>query len=123
MNSIDFNQIEAETLVCTANGDVGSTPKMSNQLGNIIEKSKLEILEQEAQKKYIKALNKGMLKVMSKMGISTFQSYCGAQIFDAVGLSQKIVDRYFIGTSTKVEGISSGVGSKNGSLKSCPRPG
>ncbi len=59
-----------------------------------------------AQKKYIKALNKGMLKVMSKMGISTFQSYCGAQIFDAVGLSQEIVDQYFVGTSTKVEGIN-----------------
>ena len=74
-------------------------------LSNIIQKSKLDILEEEAQKMYIKALNKGMLKVMSKMGISTFQSYCGAQIFDAVGLSQNIVDKYFSGTSTKVEGI------------------
>ncbi len=74
-------------------------------ISNIIHKSKLEILEDEAQKKYIKALNKGMLKVMSKMGISTFQSYCGAQIFDAVGLSQKLVDKYFFGTASKVEGI------------------
>ncbi|MAQ07561.1 MAG: glutamate synthase large subunit [SAR116 cluster bacterium] len=74
-------------------------------LSNIIQKSKLDILEEEAQKMYIKALNKGMLKVMSKMGISTFQSYCGAQIFDAVGLSQNVVDKYFSGTSTKVEGI------------------
>ena len=46
-----------------------------------------------------------MLKVMSKMGISTYQSYSGAQIFDAVGLSSNLVDRYFCGTSSKVEGI------------------
>ncbi|MEL0020663.1 MAG: glutamate synthase-related protein, partial [Rickettsiales bacterium] len=53
---------------------------------------------------YIKAVCKGMMKVMSKMGISTYQSYCGAQIFDAVGLSSAFVDAYFTGTSTKVEG-------------------
>ena len=47
-----------------------------------------------------------MLKVMSKTGISTFQSYCGAQIFDAVGLSDKVIKKYFIGTSNKVEGIT-----------------
>ena len=46
-----------------------------------------------------------MLKVMSKMGISTYQSYSGAQIFDAVGLSSNLVDKYFCGTSSKVEGI------------------
>ena len=70
-------------------------------LSNIINKSKLNVLEEEASKKYIKALNKGMLKVMSKMGISTFQSYCGAQIFDAVGLSTNLVKNYFCGTATK----------------------
>src|SRR5207253_1594533 len=48
---------------------------------------------------------KGMLKVMSKMGISTFQSYCGAQIFDAIGLSSKLVDSYFTGTATMIEGV------------------
>ena len=74
-------------------------------ISNIIQKSKLQILESEAHKKYVKALNKGMLKVMSKMGISTFQSYCGAQIFDAVGLSSQLVDQYFCGTSTKIEGV------------------
>ena len=47
-----------------------------------------------------------MLKVMSKMGISTYQSYCGAQIFDAIGLSDKIIKKYFTGTSNKVEGIT-----------------
>jgi glutamate synthase (NADPH/NADH) large chain len=56
-------------------------------------------------KNYIKAAGKGMLKVMSKMGISTYQSYCGAQIFDAVGLSTAFLDKYFTGTSTTLEGI------------------
>ncbi len=60
---------------------------------------------QEAGQRYIKALNKGLLKVMSKMGISTYQSYCGAQIFDAVGLAQACVDEYFTGTATRVEGV------------------
>ena len=60
---------------------------------------------EEAQKRYIKAVGKGLKKVMSKMGISTYQSYCGAQIFDAVGLSSLFVDQYFKGTSTRVEGI------------------
>ncbi len=58
----------------------------------------------EAQKRYIKAVGKGLKKVMSKMGISTYQSYCGAQIFDAVGLASAFVERYFTGTSTRVEG-------------------
>ena len=57
------------------------------------------------QKNYIKAVGKGVLKVMSKMGISTYQSYCGAQIFDAVGLSSTFIDRYFTGTATTIEGI------------------
>src|SRR6185369_7634507 len=48
---------------------------------------------------------KGLLKVMSKMGISTYQSYCGAQIFEAVGLATAFVERYFTGTPTAVEGV------------------
>ncbi len=60
---------------------------------------------EEAQKRYIKAVGKGLHKVMSKMGISTYQSYCGAQIFDAVGLSSEFVDQYFTGTATTIEGI------------------
>jgi len=54
---------------------------------------------------YVKALNKGILKVMSKMGISTVQSYCGAQIFEAIGLRQDFVDKYFTGTASRVEGV------------------
>jgi glutamate synthase (NADPH/NADH) large chain len=59
----------------------------------------------DAQKNYIKAIGKGILKVMSKMGISTYQSYCGAQIFDAVGLSTVFVEAYFTGTATTIEGV------------------
>ena len=54
---------------------------------------------------YIKALNKGVLKVMSKMGISTLQSYCGAQIFEAIGLSQAFIDKYFTHTTSRIGGV------------------
>ncbi len=59
----------------------------------------------EAQKRYIKAIDKGLMKVMSKMGISTYQSYCGAQIFEAIGLSSDFIARYFTGTPSRIEGI------------------
>jgi len=58
----------------------------------------------QVKKNYIKAVGKGIMKVMSKMGISTYQSYCGAQIFDAVGLSSEFVEKYFTGTATTIEG-------------------
>ena len=60
---------------------------------------------EEACKKFIKAVGKGLYKVMSKMGISTYQSYCGAQIFEAIGLNSKFVNEYFVGTASKIEGI------------------
>ena len=59
----------------------------------------------KATQNYVKAVGKGILKVMSKMGISTYQSYCGAQIFDAVGLSTDFVERYFTDTISFVEGV------------------
>ncbi|HEY3670096.1 MAG TPA: glutamate synthase large subunit [Acidimicrobiia bacterium] len=59
-----------------------------------------------AIKNYIKASGKGVLKVMSKMGISTVASYCGAQVFEAIGLSQELVDEYFTGTVSRLGGIS-----------------
>jgi len=59
----------------------------------------------EAAKKFVKAIGKGLYKVMSKMGISTYQSYCGAQIFEAIGLNSVFVDKYFTGTATNIEGI------------------
>ncbi len=58
-----------------------------------------------ASAKFIKAINKGLLKIFSKMGISTVQSYCGAQIFEALGLNRQLVDRYFTGTSSRIQGI------------------
>jgi glutamate synthase (NADPH/NADH) large chain len=61
--------------------------------------------DKEIVKRYIKAVGKGLLKVMSKMGISTYQSYCGAQIFDAVGLKADFVSTYFTGTATRIEGV------------------
>lgn len=64
-----------------------------------------EVDEDEIVSRYIKAIDKGLLKVMSKMGISTYQSYCGAQIFDAVGLKSDFVNRDFFGTATMIEGI------------------
>jgi glutamate synthase (NADPH/NADH) large chain len=60
---------------------------------------------EKAVKNFVKAIGKGLMKVMSKMGISTYMSYTGAQIFEAVGLSRALVDKYFSGTSTNVEGI------------------
>ncbi|VAW22815.1 Glutamate synthase [NADPH] large chain, partial [hydrothermal vent metagenome] len=65
-----------------------------------------EVDADEVVHRYIKAVGKGLLKVMSKMGISTYQSYCGAQIFDAVGLSKEFVERFFFGTATTIEGVS-----------------
>ncbi|GBG13740.1 glutamate synthase (NADPH/NADH) large chain [Novimethylophilus kurashikiensis] len=59
----------------------------------------------EAGKKFVKAIGKGLYKVMSKMGISTYQSYCGAQIFEAIGLNSAFINKYFLGTASKIEGI------------------
>ncbi|MGE8547337.1 MAG: glutamate synthase-related protein [Alcaligenes sp.] len=58
-----------------------------------------------AESFYIKAINKGLYKVMSKMGISTYMSYTGAQIFEAIGLSRSLIDKYFVGTACPIEGI------------------
>ena len=59
----------------------------------------------QAQARYIKAMDKAILKVMAKMGISTYQSYCGAQIFDAIGLSSEFLAKYFSGTASRIEGV------------------
>ncbi len=61
--------------------------------------------KQEAKRNFMKAVDKGLLKVMSKMGISTLQSYIGSQIFEAVGLSEKVVEKYFTGTASRLSGI------------------
>jgi glutamate synthase (NADPH) large chain len=59
----------------------------------------------DAEKKYVKAVNKGIVKVISKMGISTIQSYHGAQVFEAIGLNQDFIDEYFTWTATRVGGV------------------
>jgi len=63
-----------------------------------------ELSPTDIHQRYIKAVDKGILKVMSKMGISTYQSYCGAQIFNAIGLSQAFLDGYFCGMISTIEG-------------------
>jgi glutamate synthase (NADPH/NADH) large chain len=74
-------------------------------LEDIRTRKELPLEAKAVQKNYIKAIGKGVLTVMSKMGISTYQSYCGAQIFDAVGLSSAFIDKYFTGTATTIEGV------------------
>ncbi len=59
----------------------------------------------DAKKRFVKAVDKGLMKVMSKMGISTYQSYCGSQIFEAIGLNSDFIDQYFPGTASQIEGI------------------
>ncbi len=71
----------------------------------IQEKMLTETNYDQAVKKYVKAGIKGVVKVLSKMGISTIQSYCGAQIFEAIGINQAVIDRYFTGTPSRIEGI------------------
>ena len=64
-----------------------------------------DLTADEAQKHFIKAINKGLLKTMAKMGISTLQSYRGAQIFEAIGLHEEIIDRYFTNTPSRISGV------------------
>jgi glutamate synthase domain-containing protein 2/glutamate synthase domain-containing protein 1/glutamate synthase domain-containing protein 3 len=68
-------------------------------------------------KNYMKAVDKGLLKVFSKMGISTLQSYQGAQIFEAIGLSKSLVDRYFAGTASRIEGVDLAVLAREALIK------
>ena len=71
----------------------------------------------QAEKNFIKAINKGLLKTFSKMGISTLQSYRGAQVFEAVGLNQALVDKYFAGTSSRIEGVGLDVLAREAQMK------
>ena len=70
-----------------------------------------------AEKNFIKAINKGLLKTFSKMGISTLQSYRGAQVFEAVGLNRHLVDAYFSGTASRIEGVGLEVLAREAQLK------
>jgi len=75
-------------------------------LEKMAKEQEFDLDAKKAKHNYIKAIDKGILKVLSKMGISTLQSYRGAQIFEAVGLSQSIIDAYFTGTVSRINGAS-----------------
>ncbi|MHB8656658.1 MAG: glutamate synthase large subunit [Solirubrobacteraceae bacterium] len=64
-----------------------------------------DLSRDEAEKRIVKAIGKGLLKTISKMGISTIQSYCGAQIFEAVGLDPALIERHFTGTASRIGGV------------------
>ncbi len=64
-----------------------------------------DLSAEKAVYNYVKAIGKGLSKIMSKMGVSTYMSYCGAQLFEAIGLNSETVDKYFTGTASRVEGI------------------
>ena len=70
-----------------------------------------------ALKNFKKSVNKGLLKVFSKMGISTLQSYRGAQVFEAIGLNQALIDKYFTGTSSRIEGVGLDVLAREAQMK------
>ncbi|MDP4278184.1 MAG: glutamate synthase large subunit, partial [Bacteroidota bacterium] len=75
-------------------------------LNDLVKKKEIQSDYETAESHYIKSVNKGLLKVLSKMGISTVRSYRGAQIFEAVGISSDVLSRYFDGTTSKIEGIT-----------------
>jgi glutamate synthase (NADPH) large chain len=72
---------------------------------------------EKALYQYLKSINKGLLKVFSKMGISTLQSYRGAQVFEAIGLNRELVDKYFTGTASRIEGVGLDVLAKEAAMK------
>lgn len=74
-------------------------------IDDLVKRKEIQLDFHTAEKNYIKAIDKGLLKVMSKMGISTITSYKGAQLFEAVGISDEMVDRYFGNTTSKIGGI------------------
>jgi glutamate synthase domain-containing protein 2/glutamate synthase domain-containing protein 1/glutamate synthase domain-containing protein 3 len=76
-----------------------------------------DVTAEYAEKNFIKAINKGLLKTFSKMGISTLQSYRGAQVFEAVGLNKSLVDAYFSGTASRVEGVGLDVLAREAQMK------
>src|SRR5436309_3015508 len=80
---------------------------MFESLGELADRSLLpeDVDRDEAEKRIVKAIGKGLLKTISKMGISTLQSYCGAQIFEAVGLERELIDRHFTGTASRIGGV------------------
>ncbi len=88
-------------------------------LEDLVQRGELpaEITAEVALKHFKKAINKGLLKTFSKMGISTLQSYCGAQVFEAIGLSKSLVEKYFTGTPSRIDGIGLDVLAREARIK------
>jgi glutamate synthase domain-containing protein 2/glutamate synthase domain-containing protein 1/glutamate synthase domain-containing protein 3 len=80
---------------------------MFESLDELADRSLLpeEVDQEQAEIRIVNAIGKGLLKTIAKMGISTIQSYCGAQIFEAVGLERELIDRYFTGTASRIGGV------------------
>jgi glutamate synthase domain-containing protein 2/glutamate synthase domain-containing protein 1/glutamate synthase domain-containing protein 3 len=76
-----------------------------------------EITAEKATKNFVKAINKGLLKTFSKMGISTLQSYRGAQVFEAIGLNKALVEKYFTGTASRIDGVGLGILAREAAFK------
>jgi glutamate synthase domain-containing protein 2/glutamate synthase domain-containing protein 1/glutamate synthase domain-containing protein 3 len=80
---------------------------MFESLDELADRSLLpeDLDREDAEKRIVAAIGKGLTKTISKMGISTIQSYCGAQIFEAVGLKRELIDKYFTGTASRIGGV------------------
>ncbi len=76
-----------------------------------------EISSEAAARNLVAAINKGLLKTISKMGISTLQSYCGAQVFEAIGVNRAVIDKYFTGTPSRIEGVGLEVLAREAQMK------
>ena len=74
-------------------------------LNDLVKKGEIQMVFSTAERNYMKSIHKGLLKVLSKMGISTLKSYIGAQVFEAIGISSKVLSNYFGHTISKIEGI------------------
>ena len=86
-------------------------------LEDMVQKGRLQVPFDKALKNFKKSINKGLLKVFSKMGISTLQSYRGAQVFEAIGLNQELIEKYFTGTPSRIEGVGLGVLAREAQMK------
>jgi len=83
---------------------------MFESLDELADRSLLpeDLGREEAEQRIVKGIGKGLLKTIAKMGISTIQSYCGAQIFEAVGLEHELIDKHFTGTASRIGGVGLG---------------
>jgi glutamate synthase (NADPH/NADH) large chain len=74
-------------------------------IDKLVRDKAIQLDYQKAEENYVNSINKGILKIMSKMGISTLRSYRSSQVFEAVGIHQDLIDRYFQGTVSRIGGI------------------